>query len=139
MVEFVAINDFEWEHMNGKSSNLCRHSGLYRQLWFMQTIAVYGDNCGFTTEVEATMQGGTCNFIIQSECTAIQKLAEDLKQVNPYEEISFRRGTPSIHEKGMLHCTHASCPVPVGIIKAVEVEAKLALPTDVTIKLSVEL
>jgi hypothetical protein len=32
--------------------------------------------------------------------------------------------------------THVACPVPVGIIKAVEIEAKLALPTDVVIKLS---
>jgi hypothetical protein len=37
---------------------------------------------------------------------------------------------------GAKHCTHAACPVPVGIIKAVEVETGLALPADVSIKLS---
>ena len=35
----------------------------------------------------------------------------------------------------MQHCPHAACPVPVGIIKAIEVEAKLAVPADVSIKL----
>ena len=43
---------------------------------------------------------------------------------------------PVIHEMGIKHCTHAACPVPVSIIKAVEVEAGLALPTDVTIQLT---
>jgi hypothetical protein len=33
-------------------------------------------------------------------------------------------------------CSHAACPVPVGIIKAIEVESNLALPADVTIKVS---
>jgi hypothetical protein len=37
---------------------------------------------------------------------------------------------------GRQHCPHAACPVPVGIIKAIEVEAELAIPADVTIKLS---
>jgi hypothetical protein len=36
----------------------------------------------------------------------------------------------------MKYCTHAACPVPVAIVKAIEIEAGLALPTDVTIKLS---
>jgi hypothetical protein len=39
---------------------------------------------------------------------------------------------------GTKYCSHAACPVPVGIIKAIEVEAHLALPADVTIKLSKE-
>ncbi len=36
----------------------------------------------------------------------------------------------------MQFCSHAACPVPVGIIKAVEVEAGLALPEDAHIKVS---
>ena len=43
---------------------------------------------------------------------------------------------PRSLEMGIKYCTHAACPVPVGIIKAVEVEAKLALPADVSIKLT---
>jgi hypothetical protein len=82
------------------------------------------------------MDGAVCNLAIESECGAIQKLAGELKQVNPYQEISFRRQTPLTLEMGAKHCTHAACPVPVGIIKAVEVAAGLALPADATIKLS---
>jgi hypothetical protein len=63
-------------------------------------------------------------------------MAAELTEVNPFQEISFRRAMPTIHAAGHKFCTHAACPVPVGIIKAMEVEAKLALPTDVTIKLT---
>jgi hypothetical protein len=104
----------------------------------MAKATINSGNCGFKTEVEATMNGAMCNLIIKSECTAIQRLAENLDPVNPYKEISFRRTTPTIHEKGAQFCSHASCPVPVGIIKAVEVEAGLALPTNVTIELTNE-
>ena len=37
---------------------------------------------------------------------------------------------------GAEHCYHPACPVPVGIIKAIEIEAGLALPADASIKLS---
>jgi hypothetical protein len=82
------------------------------------------------------MDGKVCKLSINSECAAIRQLAEELTEVNPYQEISFKRAMPKIHEAGHKFCTHAACPVPVGILKAVEVEAKLALPTDVTIKLA---
>jgi hypothetical protein len=91
--------------------------------------------CGFHTTVRTKMDGDACRIDIHSECTAIQRLASELIQVDPYKEISFRRGIPSIHEMGAKYCSHAACPVPVGIIKTVEVEAGLALPAVVSINL----
>ena len=92
-------------------------------------------NCGFHTTVEAEV-GEDYQVIlkIESDCKHIQKLAEDLKEVNALNEISFRRGSPEILAKGAQYCTHASCPVPVGIIKTVEVAAGLALPQIVKIE-----
>jgi hypothetical protein len=104
----------------------------------MAKAEIFAGNCGYNTEIEATKDGQVVKLNIASECPAMQKMAEELTEVNPYEEVSFRRAMPKIHEAGHKHCTHAACPVPVGIIKAVEIEAKLALPTDVTIKLSKE-
>ncbi len=100
----------------------------------MTKVEIEPGNCGFTATVEAEMNGDLCNLHIESQCAAIQRLASELTQVNPYKEISFRRSMPTILEKGSQYCTHTACPVPVGIIKAVEVAAKLALPKDVTIK-----
>ncbi|MGD8405521.1 MAG: hypothetical protein PVJ21_17825 [Anaerolineales bacterium] len=102
----------------------------------MAKAEIFAGNCGYNTEVEASMNGKTVKLNITSECPAMRRMAEELKEVSPYEQISFKRAMPTIHEAGHKHCTHAACPVPVGIIKAVEIEAQLALPTDVTIKLS---
>ena len=102
----------------------------------MAKAEILPGNCGFTTIVETSMDGDVCKVTIVSECKAIQKLALELTEVNPYQEISFRRGTPPVLQLGAKYCTHTACPVPVGIIKAVEVEAGMALPMEVTIKIT---
>lgn len=102
----------------------------------MARAEIFAGNCGFNTQVETTMDGKVCNIKITSECVAIERMAEELTEVEPFKEISFKRAMPKIHEMGHKHCTHAACPVPVGIVKAVEIDARLALPTDVSIKLS---
>ncbi len=94
--------------------------------------------CGFTTHVEARPDGDDprCVYLtIASECKAVQKLAAQLTRVDPYQEFSFR-GDPQTLKLAPQCLSHSACPVPVGIIKAVEVAARLALPADVTIKLS---
>ena len=102
----------------------------------MATAEIFAGGCGFSTQVEAEMQDKVCHLTITSECKAIQRMAEELTVVNPFQEISFRREMPQTYELGILYCSHAACPVPAGIIKAVEIAAGLALPKDVTIKLS---
>jgi Family of unknown function (DUF6951) len=94
--------------------------------------------CGHVTKVEASMDGKACKLAITSDCKAIEQLALELPQVNPLQEISSKRAVPQTLQMGLKHCFHAACPVPVGIIKAVEVEAKLALPKDAVIKVSKE-
>jgi hypothetical protein len=92
--------------------------------------------CGFTATVDTRMEGRQCLVSIESECDAIQRLGEELMEVNPFQEISFRGEGPQTLRLGAKHCYHAACPVPVGIIKAIEIEAGLALPADATITLS---
>jgi hypothetical protein len=101
----------------------------------MAQAEIMAGNCGFKTLVTAKMNGSLCDLSIESDCKHIQKIAAELTQVEPYKEISARRSMPRSLEMGLKHCSHAACPVPVGIIKAVEVEARLALPVDATIKL----
>lgn len=70
---------------------------------------------------------------MESDCPAIRKLAENLTEVDALGEISFKRAMPETIQKGIEYCTHAACPVPVGIVKAIEVAAGLALPKDASI------
>jgi hypothetical protein len=92
--------------------------------------------CGFSATIEARRAGSRCALAIESDCDAIQRLAEELTDVDPFQEISFRDDGPRALKMGAKHCYHPACPVPVGIIKAVEVEAGLALPADASIKVS---
>ena len=92
--------------------------------------------CGFKATVETRMDGDECTVKIATECEAIQRLAEDLKQVDPFREISFGGEGPITLKLAARYCKHAACPVPAGIIKAIEVEAGLALPSDIVIRLS---
>ena len=92
--------------------------------------------CGFTANVETQVNGSQVVVSIQSECDAIQRLAEELTEVDPWQEITFRGEGPKTLKVGAKHCYHPACPVPVGIIKAIEIEAGLALPADATIQLA---
>jgi hypothetical protein len=94
--------------------------------------------CGLRTTVIAQANGnGTVHLDVQSDCKAVCKLAEQFQDVDPYREAFWRRKTATgIHEAAPQCLSHPSCPVPSGIIKAIEIEAGLALPADVSIKLS---
>ena len=76
------------------------------------------------------------SWAIESECKAIQRLAAELTQVDPLREFILKGEGPLTLQLAAKYCNHAACPVPAGIIKAIEVEAGLALPAEVTIKLS---
>jgi hypothetical protein len=102
----------------------------------MSKAEIFPGACGFNTVVVAKKEGSICKISIESDCEAIQELSAHLKQVDPLGEITFKKNMPKILEMGAKYCMHAACPVPVGIIKAIEVEAGLNLPKDVTIKLS---
>ena len=102
----------------------------------MSKAEIQSGICGHVSTVEAKMDGKVCKVSITSTCKAIQELAQELTEVNPMMEISCKRATPQTLQMGLKHCYHAACPVPVGIIKAVEVAAKLALPKDAIIKVS---
>lgn len=105
----------------------------------MAKAEIHAGACGFNTTVRATSNDDDprrVDLAIESECPAIRKLADALPHVDPFHEIAFRRGMPLTYEVAHAHCSHAACPVPSGIIKAVEVAAGLALPVDVTMHIS---
>ncbi|NIV36098.1 MAG: hypothetical protein GWN58_43600 [Anaerolineae bacterium] len=102
----------------------------------MATAEISSGICGFSATVKTEKEGSKVKLSIESDCKAIQSLAAELTEVDPFQEITFRGSGPRSLELGAKHCYHTACPVPVGIIKAVEIEAGLALPKDAVIKLS---
>jgi hypothetical protein len=103
----------------------------------MARAEVFSGICGFTTRVEAHKNGTRqVALSITSDCAAIQRLGAALTEVDPFREFTFRGAGPLSLQLASKYCSHAACPVASGIIKAVEVEAGLALPADVSIKIS---
>jgi len=92
--------------------------------------------CGFVTRVETRMEGEGCAVSIESDCGNIQSLASELNAVDPIQEIMYRGEGPVVLKLAPKHSLHTACPVPNGIIKAVEVEAGLALPADASIRVT---
>ena len=103
-------------------------------------VNVMSGICGMITEIRATSEdpSGMVLLDINTRCESIRHLADALKIVNPEEEISFRGAGPKTLRMAARHCKHAACPVPSGIIKAIEVAAGLALPEDASIKVTRE-
>jgi hypothetical protein len=103
-------------------------------------VNVMSGICGMITEIRASSgeKLGKVRLDINSRCEAIQKIAQELKTVNPMEEINFKGKGPRTLRIAAKHCKHTSCPVPSGIIKAIEVASGLALPKDARIRVSKE-
>ena len=103
-------------------------------------VNVMSGICGMITEIRATSNDPLkkVHIEINTRCESIQKLAEELKDVDPMEEISFRGKGPKTLRMATKHCKHTACPVPSGIIKAIEVASGLALPKDASIQVSQE-
>jgi hypothetical protein len=103
----------------------------------MAKVEVDAGACGFKVDIEATTEDMQhIKLDIQTECPNFAKFTEEIKEVDAFDEIE----PDSVNGKILnlwpkyLHCS--ACPVPSGIIKAVEVAAGLALPKDASIKIT---
>ncbi len=99
--------------------------------------------CGFQTVVHATSEDGqNVSFDITSGCEKIRGLADALKAKGPvdaYQEISAEgQSVVMATVRECLKGCCAGCAVPVGIFKGMQVAAGLALPKDISIKISCE-
>jgi len=94
--------------------------------------------CGFVTEVTTTCEDGQhVSFDITTPCEKIAKLSESLPTVDAYAEIGsgFAGQVLGAVRECCVGCC-SGCAVPVGVFKAMQVAAGLALPRPVTIQLS---
>ena len=100
----------------------------------MASAEIESGICGFCTTVKTTTEGRKVRVEFETDCGYVEQLAEALTEVDPYKEISYRGEGPVTLKLAAEHLVHPACPVPSGIIKAIEVEAGLALPKDASIK-----
>ncbi len=98
----------------------------------MVEVKITSGICGFETEIGAETESKyLCNVQVKSACPHVTRMAEKIGQVDAMAEL-FKKGQSKILAAGE-NLPHVTCPVPVGILKAVEAAAGLALPKDATI------
>jgi len=102
-------------------------------------VVVEAGVCGHAATIRAEKTDGyTARVEIESSCQHVQKIAPEPLEVDALRQIGLRAGLPSLLESAYANCAHAACPVPSALIKAVEVAAGLALPGDVSMKITKE-
>jgi hypothetical protein len=88
--------------------------------------------CGFKSRIVANgdeMYNVTLE--ITGDCEHIRQLAQQVPQVAGFKELRLPISENAIYRAAAQCKTHAACPVPSAILKAIEVALGMALPADV--------
>ncbi len=107
----------------------------------MKAVAtIHAGACARITVAEATCDSsdGACLLHIRTDCPAFAKVAEKLEGTKVVPAQEFDWGTSRIHAAMRENCSHTACPVPAGIMKAVQVASGKKPPVDASISLSAE-
>jgi len=99
----------------------------------LTVVRVEAGVCGFVTDIEVQKRDKQhMDVRVLTKCDMIAAWAEELGVINWMENLKSMKHS-FIFQCASSHIRHAACPVPVALLKAVEVEAGLALAADVTI------
>jgi hypothetical protein len=103
----------------------------------MTTVIVNAGICGFSTRIEiARLSTRTVSAALTSDCEMVRQAAQQIRELDWQD--ALRKREDSLICKAAFQCIkHAGCPVPLGIIKAIEVEVGMALPRDAVIHFEV--
>jgi len=97
----------------------------------MTRVLIQPGACGMPVTVEVTKKDKkTYTLTITSDCEMVQKLGKELPELTMMDAFKRLLDNP-VYTKGAACLKHVSCPVPAGILKALEVEAGLAVPREV--------
>ena len=103
----------------------------------MTKVRIEPGPCGFVTAVDAeTVEDTEVRVKVRTGCESIKNMMKELGDTyDAYEVCLVKPGMGPFFEYAQEHFpVHVSCPVINGIIKAIEVESKLALKRDCSIK-----
>ena len=99
----------------------------------MTTVVVNSGACGFTVTIKATKgKDRTIEVTLETDCEMVQKMQGDIAVVERMAALGAF-GSGPVHRSAAKHLRHAACPVPSGILKAIETETGMNVPRDATI------
>lgn len=101
----------------------------------MTKVRIYAGACGYTAVVKVqALDRKKVHINIITACRMLQQLNEKLEVVDWTKGVFDRFCDSIIYKAAHETLKHTDCPVPMAIIKAIQVEIKGAVPKDLTIK-----
>jgi hypothetical protein len=102
----------------------------------MTKVTIHTGICGFSVIITAEkVKNKKIKISLDTECEMVMNMLEDVSLLDVLALFTNHLNNP-VYRSAAKHLKHVTCPVTVGILKAAEVEAELALPKDVSIKFS---
>lgn len=99
----------------------------------MTRIKVTSGACGFSVTITAEQgEDKKVGISLDTECEMVKKMIEDVSILDMRAAFTGFMNNP-VYKSASKHIRHVACPVPGGILKALEVESGVNLPKDVTI------
>jgi hypothetical protein len=99
----------------------------------MTHVSVEAGICGFTSTIEVSkLSAKRVRVDITSDCEMVSKLGEQLHDVE-WQNVLKLPGNPLLCKYAHRYIHHVACPVPIAILKAIEVEVGTALAKDIVI------
>ena len=99
----------------------------------MAKVVIRSGSCGFTSTVTAVKgEDRKVRITIESDCEQVRKMQEDIVLLDRMDAFKRFADNP-VYRSAAKRLKHVACPVPCGILKALEVAAGLNLPKDAVI------
>lgn len=103
----------------------------------MTRIVVSSGICGMEVIIEVNkVDKRNVKLEITSACKMVNKLGEALRELDPMDTLKGGGGS-QVWQQASMKNLHSDCPVPIGILKAIQVETEMALPHDAVIHFEV--
>jgi hypothetical protein len=102
----------------------------------MTKVIINPGNCGFSVDVTVNKKkDGKAAILIDTECEMVLNMLDDISLLETRASFTGYLNNP-VYRSAAMHLQHVACPVPVGILKALEVEMGLCVSEEVRIKFS---
>jgi hypothetical protein len=99
-------------------------------------VTVDAGVCKMITTIKARMNGDSyVELDIDSDCPNILRLSWALKPEFAFTVVEAPMNSTQIYKIASEELPHAACPVPSGLIKAIEVAGELGIKRDVHMKI----
>ncbi len=103
----------------------------------MKELTIHAGVCGFTTIVRTSSEDQqTVTITYETTCPHAVKAKGELTSVDAYVELFRKPHETTVYTVLSRYLPHVTCPLYSGFLKAIEAEAGLALPKDVSMHFS---